>query len=136
MSDEDYNKLLAINPELEKYFMLQADGSHKIIGGVDEMKNLGVEDQIRGLRDYAKAYEDLKGMDWQIGGADLDWSKLAGEGDSYANLEGTFNNLNARGSETKKIMTDVFHYSDEALKEISEGFTEGGDAAEESRKKV
>jgi hypothetical protein len=84
--------------------MLQADGSHKVLGGVDEMKNLGIEDQIKGLKDYAKAYEDLEGLNWNIGGADLNWGKLAEQGDSYAALEGTFNNMNVAGSKTREIM--------------------------------
>ena len=61
---EQYNQLIALNPALESFFTMMADGTYMLTGAAEEFKSAvqltqkaAIEDSIKGLLDTASNYQ-------------------------------------------------------------------------------
>lgn len=97
ISEEAYQLLIDYNEELEKYFVLTSEG-RKVVGGVEQMKDLSFEEQLAEMDVYQAAYESMDMGSWGHDNSSGEW--IATDWSSYARglksndlMAGTLSNI-------------------------------------------
>lgn len=142
VSEEDYQTLVAMNAELEKYFMLTTEG-YKVIGGVDEIQEGRIEEikaETEAMRERAEWAQNFNAdTNWVLNDSegnkieDFNWDSYAAEGSQYANSNTLTNIMN---SEATMELANNLGWTKEELQEIKDGLDAGGDAAVEAEAKL
>ena len=142
VSEEDYQTLVAMNAELEKYFMLTTEG-YKVIGGVDEIQEERIKEikaETEAMRERAEWAQNFNAdTNWVLNDSegnkieDFNWDSYAAEGSQYAN-SGTLTNI--MNSEATMELANNLGWTKEELQEIKDGLDAGGDAAVEAEAKL
>lgn len=142
VSEEDYQTLVAMNAELEKYFMLTTEG-YKVIGGVDEIQEGRIEEikaETEAMRERAEWAQNFNAdTNWVLNDSegnkieDFNWDSYAAEGSQYAN-SGTLTNI--MNSEATMELANNLGWTKEELQEIKDGLDAGGEAAVEAEAKL
>ena len=126
IKEEDYQRLIAYNNEWERFFILQADGSHQFIGNSQDMQaeiQKNIRQQREELTARKKVQEEFAKANW--GHKDdtgnqvpEDWGNKSG-----TDIETAQNLLNA--SDATEDMLKTLGYSDEIIQDLITKATSG-----------
>lgn len=135
ISDEDYQKLIAYDATLKDMFLTMMDGSHKLIGDADMVKNLNIEDAIVKLQEASDLYNKFKAAGW---GHEENGVRVSADWESYAKGEGnqlgTLQNL--QKSADFMSIADMLGYDPAEIQQIIDDVEKAGGAATDASKKL
>ena len=123
ITKEQYDLLVGYNKELAKYFSLTADG-YKVVGGIDQLTNLDLEQQTEQMRKYQEAYEKMNWASWghkddNGNWVDADWNAYANGLKSDGSMLGTLNNIMNNSNMMNNL--GMFGYDQNYLQSIVDG---------------
>ena len=130
ISQEDYDRIVALNDEWERFFIMQADGSRRFIGNAEDMKQATIDsimEQKKVLGERATSHKDFVGSDGKdlYGWNSSDWSNTSG-----SNIGKAISLLQYEGGRVESAVNQV-GYSYDQLQTIVDDVENGVEGSTE-----